>query len=135
MGSGHPPPSVRKLRVYAFDPQTASTLGSIGYAYATIALPWEEPWEEELKVGPVNEYLEVVDVDPASGKFYEPLDLNDPHLLAQDGLTPSEGNPQFHQQMVLRSCGGLLCRRARSDRSRLRRRRATPRLRERLRKL
>jgi hypothetical protein len=100
MGSGHPPPSVRKLRVYAFDPQTASTLGSIGYAYATIALPWEEPWEEELKVGPVNEYLEVVDVDPASGKFYEPLDLNDPHLLAQDGLTPSEGNPQFHQQMV-----------------------------------
>ena len=24
----------------------------------------------------------------------------DPHLLAQDGLPPSEGNPQFHQQMV-----------------------------------
>ena len=100
MESGYPTPSVRKLRVYAFDPQTASTLGSIGYAYATIALPWEEPWEDPLKIGPVNEYLEVIDVDPASGQFYEPLDLNDPHLLAQDGLTPSEGNPEFHQQMV-----------------------------------
>jgi hypothetical protein len=100
MVSGHPPPPARKLRVYAFDPQTAGALGSIQYAYATIALPWEEPWEDELEVGPVNEYLEVVDVDPASGQFYEPVDLSDPHLLAQDGLTPTEGNPQFHQQMV-----------------------------------
>ena len=100
MTSSYPAPSVRKLRVYAFDPQTASTLGSIGYAYATVALPWEESWEEPLDVGPVNEYLEVIDVDPASGQFYEAVNLNDPHLLAQDGLTPTEGNPQFHQQMV-----------------------------------
>ena len=28
------------------------------------------------------------------------VDLNDAYLLAQDGLAPSEGNPQFHQQMV-----------------------------------
>src|SRR5439155_13243240 len=27
-------------------------------------------------------------------------DLNDKNVLAQDGLRPSEGNPQFHQQMV-----------------------------------
>jgi hypothetical protein len=98
--AAYPPPAARRLRVYAFDPQTASTLGSIGYAFATIALPWEEAWEDPLQIGPVNEYLEIVDVDPASGQFYAPLDLNDPHLLAQDGLTPSEGNPQFHQQMV-----------------------------------
>ena len=100
MESEYPTPSARRLRVYAFDPQTASTLGSVSYAYATISLPWEEPWEDKLEIGPVNEYLEVVDVDPASGQFYQPVDLNDPHLLAQDGLTPSEGNPQFHQQMV-----------------------------------
>jgi hypothetical protein len=97
---GRQTPPVRRLRVYAFDPQTASERASIGYAYATIALPWEEPWEQKLEVGPVNDYLEVVDVDPASRQFYEPVDLNAPHLLAQDGLTPSEGSPQFHQQMV-----------------------------------
>jgi hypothetical protein len=28
-------------------------------------------------------------VAPASRQFYKPVDLNDPHLLAQDGLTPS----------------------------------------------
>ncbi|WP_407193237.1 hypothetical protein [Bradyrhizobium sp. STM 3566] len=100
MQSGYPSPAVRRLRVYAFDPQTASERASAGYAYATIALPWEEPWEAELEAGPVNDYLEVIDVDPASRQFYAPVDLNDPHLLAQDGLTPSEGNPQFHQQMV-----------------------------------
>ena len=61
----------------------------------TFTIPWEK-----LEPGPVGEYLEVVDVDPASECFYEPVDLNDPHLLAQDGLAPSEGNPQFHQQMV-----------------------------------
>ena len=53
-----------------------------------------------LKPGPIGEYLEVVDIDPASNKIYDPVDLNDPKLLAQDGWPPSEGNPQFHQQMV-----------------------------------
>ena len=57
------------------------------------------PWEE-LAPGPVGEYVEVIDVDPASGCFYEPADLNDPHLLAQDGLPASAANPQFHQQMA-----------------------------------
>jgi hypothetical protein len=28
------------------------------------------------------------------------VDLDDPYLLAQSGLDPSEGDPQFHQQMV-----------------------------------
>jgi hypothetical protein len=53
-----------------------------------------------LAPGPVGEYLEVVDFDPATNCFYAPVDLNDPYLLATDGLVPSEGNPQFHQQMV-----------------------------------
>ncbi len=61
----------------------------------TYSIPWEP-----LAHGPVGEYLEVVDVDPASGCFYEPVDLDAPHLLAQDGLPPLSSNPQFHQQMV-----------------------------------
>ena len=55
---------------------------------------------EGFQPGPVGEYIEVVDVDPASDGFYAPVDLNAPELLAQDGFIPSEGNPQFHQQMV-----------------------------------
>jgi hypothetical protein len=62
---------------------------------ATVSLKWE--W---LEPGPAGEYIEVVDIDPPSGGFYEPIDLNHPALLVQDGLTPSEGNPKFHQQMV-----------------------------------
>ncbi|RYG65673.1 peptidase S8, partial [bacterium] len=42
----------------------------------------------------------MIDHDPASGLFYHPVDLDDPVLLAQNGLPPSEGRPQFHQQMV-----------------------------------
>jgi hypothetical protein len=30
---------------------------------------------------------------------YDPL-TDDPRLLAQDGWAPSEGNPQFHQQIM-----------------------------------
>ncbi|NEW95682.1 hypothetical protein [Rhodopseudomonas sp. BR0G17] len=62
---------------------------------AVVKVPWEN-----LAPGPVGEYVEVIDVDPASDAFYEPVDLNSPELLAQDGFPPSEGNPLFHQQMV-----------------------------------
>ncbi|CCH56212.1 hypothetical protein BN8_05532 [Fibrisoma limi BUZ 3] len=89
-------PVYRRLRGYAFDPSFAVQLNSVGIN--TLVYPVR--WEGDLKPGPIGEYVEVVDVDPASGVFYPPLDLNDPILLAQDGLPPSEGNPQFHQQMV-----------------------------------
>jgi len=95
-----PKPSKRCLRVYAFDPQASLELDTAVINDATIELPWEESWEDSLEKGPVNEYIEVVDFDPVSGCFYAPVDLNDPLLLAQDGLTPSDGSPQFHQQMV-----------------------------------
>jgi hypothetical protein len=59
------------------------------------------PWEDEgFGPGPRGEYLDVVDIDPASGLFYPPVNLNDLNLVAQDGLPPDEGNPQFHQQLV-----------------------------------
>jgi len=65
-----------------------------------IELAWEARWEDQLEPGPINDYIEVVDYDPSSDLFYAPVDLNAPFLLAQDGLPPSEGCPQFHQQMV-----------------------------------
>ncbi|MGH8430295.1 MAG: S8 family serine peptidase, partial [Solimonas sp.] len=87
---------MRRLRVYAFDPQASTKIDTAGFNVATIELPWED----DIKPGPVNEYLEVVDFDPVSGEFYEPIDLNHPYLLARDGLAPSEGDPRFHQQMA-----------------------------------
>jgi len=64
-------------------------------------IPWENlPNENGLPKGPIGEYVEIVDYDPASSCFYAPVDLEDPRVLAQNGLSPSEGNPQFHQQMV-----------------------------------
>jgi hypothetical protein len=86
----------RRLRVYSLDPSIATSLESVAVNETTLSVRWED----ELKPGPVGECLEVVDVDPASGCLYEPVDLNDPKLLAQDGWPPSEGNPKFHQQMV-----------------------------------
>ncbi len=98
--AGYPAPAARRLRVYAFDPLASTSLETAVFNDAVVSLPWEEPWEARLEPGPIGEYLEVVDVDPASGLFYAPVDPNDPLLLAQDGLPPSEGRPQFHQQMV-----------------------------------
>jgi len=84
------------LRVFAFDPSLSCRLDLADINVVTVQVPWED----ELPEGPVDDYLEVVDVDPASGVCYSPVDLHQPHLLAQDGLPPTETDPQFHQQMV-----------------------------------
>ena len=90
------PPTRRRLRVFATDPGDSSRLQTSFVNTATV----EVPWENNLRPGPVGEYVEVVDVDPASGAAYDPVDLGHEYLLGQDGHAPSEGNPQFHQQMV-----------------------------------
>jgi len=91
-----PEPNSRYLRIFAFDPAISAQYDTASIAEITIAIPWEK----NLLPGPIGEYIEVVDIDPASGAFYKPVDLNDPRILSQDGLAPSEVNPQFHQQMV-----------------------------------
>ena len=108
------PPPYRRVRVYPFDPSTGTSLSTVGVNEITLRIPWESSLPadrdpgtpancretHDLQPGPVGEYLDVIDYDPATGCFYEPVDLNDPSLLAQDGIAPTEGNPQFHQQMV-----------------------------------
>ena len=90
-----PTPQHRTLRGYAFDPGLSTRLETALVSEIIYRVPWED-----LDSGPRGEYLEVVDFDPASGCFYAPVNLEHPHVVAQDGLAPSEGNPQFHQQMV-----------------------------------
>jgi hypothetical protein len=66
-----------------------------------LELPWRAgPDRGPLLAGPIGEAVEVIDADPMSQRFYEPVNLDDANLLAQDGHAPSESNPQFHQQMV-----------------------------------
>jgi hypothetical protein len=83
------------LRGYAFDPSLATQLETALVSEIVYRVPWEK-----LQSGPTGEYVEVVDYDPPSQCFYAPVDLDEPAILAEDGLPPSEGNPQFHQQMV-----------------------------------
>ena len=91
-----PLPTGRPLRVYAYDPSLGARLETLGINQATIDIRWEG----DLKPGPIGEYIEVIDVDPASQCCYAPVDLNNPHILSQSGLAPSEASPQFHQQMT-----------------------------------
>ena len=83
------------MRAFSIDPSLATDFETAPISEVTIQVPWER-----LEPGPSGEYLDVIDVDPGSGCFYSPVDLNDPSLLAQNGLAPSEGTPQFHQQMA-----------------------------------
>jgi hypothetical protein len=106
-----PRPPVRKLRVFANDPSLRTDLEKRTINSVEVEIPWEKikvkesgPFEARYVdgplEGPVGEYLEIIDYDPASDSFYEPVNLNDPYLLVQNGLAPSDGNPQFHQQMT-----------------------------------
>ena len=74
-----------------------------GKEVVTITVPYEP-----LEAGPSGELVQVMDYDATNGVFYTPVDLDDRSLLAQDGLTPSERDPHFHQQMVYAVISSLL---------------------------
>src|SRR5687767_9636600 len=96
-------PPYRKLRGYAFDPSLSLQMDTVGINDITYKVEWEALTPHPGVPGaslPVGEYLSIVDYDPATGVFYPPVNLDDPRLLAQDGLDPSVSSPQFHQQMV-----------------------------------
>src|SRR5271165_6441645 len=75
--SALPGPPFRSLRAFSIDPSLATSYETAPISEVTIKVAWEQ-----LEPGPCGE------------------DLNDAALLAQDGLAPSEGTPQFHQQMA-----------------------------------
>jgi hypothetical protein len=89
-------PVYRFLRGYTLDPGFSTRLDTAAINVGVYRIPFEK----DLKAGPVGEYIEVVDFDPASGCWYEPVDLRQDSIASQHGLTPSEGDPQFHQQFV-----------------------------------
>jgi hypothetical protein len=84
-----PHPPCRKLRGYVFDPSMSTKLQYVDLSETTYRVRWEP-----LDKGPIGEYFEVCDGS------HDPIELDVPSLLAQDGLQPSESSPQFRQQMV-----------------------------------
>ena len=86
---------LRLLKGYSLDPGFSTRLDTAGINEIIYQLKWED-----VTNGPCGSYFEVIDYDPASNCFYDPVDLNSEEVLAQNGLSPSEGNPKFHQQFV-----------------------------------
>jgi hypothetical protein len=85
----------RLLRGYSLDPGFSTRLDTVGINEIVYRIRWED-----VTKGPCGDYLEVIDHDPASDCFYDPVDLNSVEVLRQNGLSPSQGNPKFHQQFV-----------------------------------
>ncbi|HEX8205046.1 MAG TPA: hypothetical protein VF587_03190 [Solirubrobacteraceae bacterium] len=86
------PPLRRPLKIFALDPMRSR--GAPGGLSVDIAN------EVGLQPGPCGERVRVVDYDGVQKRFYEPVDLDDPAILMQGGLDPTESDPRFHQQMV-----------------------------------
>src|SRR5258708_17330064 len=86
-----PLPPTRSLQVYAVDPSAGKYSGN----HVTVQVPWEP-----LLPGPTGRKIAVIDYDAANKRYYSPVDLEDPRLLANNGFDPSEADPRFHQQMV-----------------------------------
>jgi hypothetical protein len=63
-------------------------------------LTFTVPFEHTLKPGPDGELVQVVDYDAARDNWFAPVNLNDPSILADDGLKPNENDPRTHQQIV-----------------------------------
>ena len=93
MPRARPPatPSQRILRIYAFDPSNSARTDN----NLTIRIPFEQ-----VRRGPVGRKLAVIDYDASNRCYYEAVDLDAAANLGQNGLAPSEADPQFHQQMV-----------------------------------
>ena len=90
-------PAYRPLRVYAYDPALGASLETAGINEAVLQVRWED----NLQPGPIGEYIEVVDIDPASQCCYAPVDLNDPYVLTQIGAHA------FGSQSAIPSADGL----------------------------
>lgn len=84
-------PARRPLKIFASDPMLGRTAGN----RITIDVA-----NEPLQPGPQGSRIEVIDYDGAHDRFYPPVNLDDPAILMESGLDPTESDPRFHQQMV-----------------------------------
>lgn len=88
-------PTHRPLKIYATDPLLDSR-NTVGFGNRSRI----EIDNETLQPGPSGARVQVIDYDGARNCFYPPVNLDDPAILMNGGLEPSESDPRFHQQMV-----------------------------------
>ena len=91
MAAAYTRPARRPLQIFGLDPMLARA------ERRQLTL---EITNELLEPGPQGSRIQVIDYDAATRALYQPVDLDDPAVLMNDGLSPSESDPRFHQQMV-----------------------------------
>jgi len=84
-------PLYRPLQIFILDPSSSRLDGNV----ATVNVPYEP-----LQPGCRGRIFEADNTDGGNGNSYQLLDLNDHAILLNDGRTPSQADPLFHQQMV-----------------------------------
>ncbi len=84
-------PRWRPLRIFSIDPAQPRSLGAI----TTVNVPYEP-----LAPGPEGALFVVDTHDTVHDLDYAAVDLDTPAALMQCGVTPSDGDPRFHQQMA-----------------------------------
>src|SRR6185437_7669864 len=89
-------PARRPLRVFAFDPSRGRLLGN----EMQLDVRYRKLGPGPVDLSGAHDQIAVVDYDGTREKSYEPVDLDDPFVLIPNGLSPSECDPRFHQQMV-----------------------------------
>ena len=74
-------PIYRYLRGYCLDPGFSTKLDTASINEVTYRIPFED-----VAPGPIGEYIEVMDFDPPSNCWYEPVNLSDETIASQHGL-------------------------------------------------
>ena len=90
-------PAFRYLRGYSLDPGFSTRLDTAGINEVVYRMPFES-----LEPGPFGEYLEVMDFDPASDCWYEPVDLAHEEIAVAARSGAEEGNPAVPSAVRLR---------------------------------
>jgi hypothetical protein len=93
------PPVRRPLKIFSTDPMLGRTSGN------RISI---EIANEPLQPGPVGSRLEVIDYDGGHDRFYPPVNLDDPAILMQGGLDPTESDPGSISRWSMQLQKGLL---------------------------
>jgi hypothetical protein len=89
-------PTRRPLRVYAFDPSRGRLLGN----EMEIDVRYRPLVPGPMEKGGAYDRIAVVDYDASRNVYYRPVDLDAPFVLIPNGISPSQSDPRFHQQML-----------------------------------